>query len=203
MSPLVLASASLRRAELLREAGFDFEIAAADVDETPHAEETGAELVLRLAQSKARTCQKSHAQAVIVAADTVVVCDGVVHGKPRGRDDYMATMHKLSGRAHEVMSGVCVLSDDQEQVFHCVTQVTFKILPEVWLAAYWESGEPAACAGGYAIQGLAGHQVQNIQGSYDNVVGLPVHETCAVLSDFGVRSVTGGASADAMPGNSP
>ena len=203
MNSLILASSSPRRADLLREAGFDFEIAPANVDETPQPEEQGAELVLRLAKSKARSCQKQYLKAIILAADTVVVHDGVPYGKPHDRADFMATMQRLSGRAHEVMSGVCVLSEDREEVFHCVTQVTFKVLPEAWLAAYWESGEPAGCAGGYAIQGLAGHQVQDIQGSYDNVIGLPMSETSAILREFGIRPIGDVASTDATSGNPP
>ncbi len=187
MSALILASASPRRAELLVRAGFEFEVSPTDIDETVHSGEDGIALVQRLAQDKARACQKEHPDVVVLAADTVVWCDGTPHGKPADFAHYFAVMQKLSDQTHEVFSGVCVRHKDREQVFHCVTRVTFGALPQEWLEAYWASGEPQGCAGGYAIQGGAGERVQEIEGSYNNVVGLPVRETTAVLAEFGVH----------------
>jgi len=188
MSRLILASASPRRAELLRMAGIDFESHPVSVDESPRSRETGVELVVRLAQSKAEACLQKHPEAVVLAADTVVLCQGEPRGKPRDYEDYAAMMEAFSDASHDVVSGVCVASEGQQKVFHCVTTVVFGHLSSAWIRAYWESGEPKDKAGGYAVQGQAGSQIRGIQGSYTNVVGLPLHETCSALSEFGIMA---------------
>ncbi len=186
MSRLILASASPRRAELLCMAGIDFEPHPVSIDESPRSEENGAGLVIRLAQGKAEACLQKHPGAVVLAADTVVLCRGEPRGKPRDYEDYAAMMEAFSDASHDVISGVCVVSEGQQKVFHCVTTVVFGRLSSAWIKAYWESGEPKDKAGGYAIQGRAGSRIREIRGSYTNVVGLPLYETCSALSEFGI-----------------
>ena len=186
MSRLILASASPRRAELLRMAGVDFEPRPVSVDESPRPGEGGIALVTRLAQDKAAACLKRNPGAVVLAADTVVLCRGEPRGKPRDREDYVAMMEEFSGAAHDVVSGVCAMSEKRREVFHCATTVVFGDLSPAWIEAYWASGEPKDKAGGYAIQGRAGSRIREIRGSYTNVVGLPLYETCSALSEFGI-----------------
>lgn len=186
MNRLILASASPRRAELLRMAGIDFEPHPVSIDESPRSEENGVELVMRLAQGKAEACLQKHPEAVVLAADTVVLCRGEPRGKPRDYEDYAAMMEAFSDASHDVVSGVCVVSEGRQKVFHCVTTVVFGGLSSTWIKAYWESGEPKDKAGGYAVQGRAGSRIREIRGSYTNVVGLPLYETCSALSEFGI-----------------
>lgn len=135
MSRLILASASPRRAELLRMAGIDFELHPVSIDESPRSEEDGVELVVRLAQGKAEACLQKHPEAVVLAADTVVLCRGEPRGKPRDYEDYAAMMEAFSDASHEVVSGVCVVSEGQQKVFHCVTTVVFGRLSSAWIKA--------------------------------------------------------------------
>ena len=188
MSRLILASASPRRAELLRTAGVDFEPHPVSIDESPGPGEDGIALTTRLAQDKAAACLQENPGATVLGADTVVMCRGEPRGKPKNREDYMTMMKEFSGASHDVISGVCVMSEDRQKVFHCVTAVVFGDLSPEWIEAYWASGEPKDKAGGYAIQGQAGSQVREIRGSYTNVVGLPLDETRAALSEFGIPS---------------
>lgn len=186
MSRLVLASASPRRAELLRMAGIDFEPHPVSVDESPRSGESGVELAVRLAQGKGAVCLRKRPGAVVLAADTVVLCQGKPRGKPRNYEDYAAMMKAFSDTSHDVISGICVVSEGQQKIFHSVTTVVFGRLSPAWIKAYWESGEPKDKAGGYAIQGWAGSRIREIRGSYSNVVGLPLYETCSALSEFGI-----------------
>ena len=188
MSQLVLASASPRRAELLRGAGFRFEVRPASIDESPKPDESGIGLAQRLAQEKARACLLECPEAVVLAADTVVVCQGRLCGKPADRSHYLSMMAAFSDVEHEVISGVCVLLQDREEVFSCTTSVTFGVLTPAWVEAHWASGEPQDKAGGYAIQGMAGSRIREICGSYTNVVGLPLYETVTTLAGFGVSA---------------
>ncbi len=186
MSRLVLASASPRRAELLRMAGVDFEPYPVSIDESLRPGEDGVAWVMRLAQAKAAAGLEQHPGSVVLAADTSVLCRGAPRGKPRDYQDYVSMMEAFSDASHDVVSGVCVVSANKKTLFHCVTTVVFGRLSPAWVDAYWESGEPKDKAGGYAIQGKAGSRVREIGGSYTNVVGLPLYETCSVLSDFGI-----------------
>lgn len=188
MTRLILASASPRRAELLRIAGVDFESHPVSVDESPRRGEDGIALAMRLAQDKAAAGLRECPGAVVLAADTVVLCRGRPRGKPKNYEDYVAMMEEFSGTSHDVVSGVCVMSEDRLEVFHCVTTVVFGDLSPEWIEAHWASGEPKDKAGGYAIQGQAGSQVREVRGSHTNVVGLPLNETCSALSEFGIPS---------------
>jgi septum formation protein len=139
-------------------------------------------MVLRLAMEKAAAARVQHSVAVL-AADTAVVADSVVFGKPTGRDDAMAMLRALSGRTHQVMTGVALVWDGGERTALSVSDVTFRDIGPDEARAYWQSGEPCDKAGAYAIQGLGGVFVAALRGSFSGVVGLPVFETAALLAD--------------------
>jgi len=172
--PLVLASASPRRAELLRLAGFAFTVAHADVDETPHPGEPAATYVRRLAEEKAAAVADGHPGAVVLGADTTVVVDGDILGKPADDGEAAAMLRRLQGRAHEVLTGVAVVAPDGRNSAVAETRVWMAPMSEAEIAAYVASGEPRDKAGAYGIQGRAARFVTRIDGSYPNVVGLPV-----------------------------
>lgn len=182
---LVLASASPRRQDLLNNLGVQFRIAAADIDETPEQAEPPWELVTRLARAKAAHVQKTAPGAAILAADTVVAVEDEVFGKPRHQEHAMQMWEKLSGRSHQVLTSVCLLYADGVESTTLATDVTFAAVSEEQMREYWQSGEPQDKAGGYAIQGLASAWVTEIQGSFSNVVGLPLYETNNLLKLVG------------------
>lgn len=170
----ILASASPRRAELLAAAGFTFTVAHADLDETPLAAEPAGSYVRRLAEAKARAVAERYPDAVVLGADTTVVVDGDILGKPADAADAVAMLRRLQGRAHEVMTGVAVVVGGQVRVELATTRVWFAFMADREIAAYVASGEPMDKAGAYGIQGRAACYVTRIDGSYSNVVGLPV-----------------------------
>ncbi len=170
---IVLASKSPRRAELLAAAGFEFSVRLGDIDETPLPGETPRDHVLRLASEKAAAVPADEVETIL-AADTIVVLDGEILGKPRDKSDAHRMISALSGRQHEVITGVCLRRGDQTFVEASSTAVWFlEILPDE-IHWYVDSGEPMDKAGAYGIQGLASRFVTRIEGSYSNVVGLPV-----------------------------
>ena len=173
---LVLASASPRRAELLRTAGFAFEVRPADVDETPRPAEPPAAYALRVARDKALAAAErvNRYDAWILAADTVVVADGEILGKPTGPADARRMLSLLSGVVHEVLTAVVVRHAGSETSEVVSTRVRFTPLSAAEIDWYVESGEPDGKAGAYAIQGLGSRFVDWIEGSWSNVVGLPV-----------------------------
>lgn len=182
---LVLASASPRRAELLRAAGFDFDVAPSDTDESALDGETPEAHVRRLALQKARRVASDRPGDIVIGADTLVCVDEVVLGKPRNRDDAEAMLRRLSGRSHDVLTGVAVIRGTEALSGVERTLVHFAHLGEKDLAWYLDSGEPADKAGAYGIQGLASRFVDRIEGSYSNVVGLPVSLVVRLLSRLG------------------
>jgi septum formation protein len=172
---LILASASPRRAELLRAAGIEFDVHPAHVDERMLGDESPDAYVRRVAEAKARAINARFARGVVVAADTTVVADRHILGKPIDVDDARRMLHLLSGRSHEVLTGVTVVGPDEELDTRTEsTTVEFVRLTDREIEWYVSSGEPMDKAGGYAIQGLASRFVTRIVGSYSNVVGLPV-----------------------------
>jgi septum formation protein len=172
---LVLASASPRRAELLRTAGIRFEVVAADVDERQHDGEDAEAYVRRLATAKATHVAAAHRGRPVLGADTTVVVDGEVLGKPRDAAEAASMLRRLSGRSHNVLTGVCLIgADGRTEAAVASTTVEFRPLTAAEIATYVASGEPMDKAGAYAIQGGAGPFVTRIDGDYDNVVGLPV-----------------------------
>ncbi|SHI05703.1 Maf family protein [Ferrimonas marina] len=189
MHALCLASSSPRRQALLAQLGYQFELVIPDIDETPRAGETPAQLVVRLAQEKASTGlamrqKQGHQGNLVLGSDTIVVQDGRVLGKPANRDEALATLRALSGREHQVMTAVALAAEDGCEHRLITTQVQFCALTEAQMAAYWDSGEPADKAGSYGIQGLGGNFVRAIQGSYSAVVGLPLVETRELIEQM-------------------
>jgi len=197
---LVLASASPRRAELLRSAGFAFDVLAVDLDEAVHDGEEPSAYVARLARDKAgaamqrfeeraqRACHGPERAAlddlVVLGADTAVVVDGVILGKPRDDRHGAAMLTALSGRRHEVLTGVCLRSATGERGRVETTGVYMSVLTPDDIAWYVGSGEGRDKAGGYAVQGLASRFVTAVEGSYSNVVGLPISTVAALLREL-------------------
>jgi septum formation protein len=185
---LILASQSPRRAELLRNAGICFEVRVAEIDESVREGEEPFEYVKRLAREKALgVLEMAPEGAVVIGADTTVVVDGESLGKPMDDEDARRMLERLSGRGHEVMTGVCLAwrnadGDAVAEVEAEVTEVEFSEMSPAEIAAYVASGEPMDKAGAYAIQGRASRWIPRIQGCYFNVVGLPVARVCAMLA---------------------
>jgi septum formation protein len=186
--PLVLASRSPRRADLLAAAGFAFSVEPADVDEGRQPDETPDAYVCRVARAKAQLVAARRPHDVIIAADTVVVIDSLVLGKPADDADAAEMLRRLAGRAHEVLTGVAVEALGRCEVGIDRTTVHFSELTDADIAWYVASGEPADKAGAYGIQGLASRFVPRIEGSYTNVVGLPVALVTRLLGCLDTRS---------------
>lgn len=178
----ILASASPRRKELLAQAGFEFDIVPAAIDETPEPNEAPHDYVLRLSLEKARKIQ---GQIPVLGADTVVSIDGVLLGKPENPTDAFLMLKRLVGKIHLVHTGVSVVSSTLEQSIVTATEVKFKNVSDEELKNYVATGEPFDKAGGYGIQGIGAFLVETINGSYSGVVGLPVEETAELLKSFG------------------
>lgn len=182
--PLLLASASPRRAELLRAAGFSFAVDSVDLDETPRPGEAAEPYVRRLADAKARAVAARHPAAMVLGADTTVVADGVILGKPADAAEAAAMLRRLQGRAHQVLTGVALVCGGWSRVAVATTTVWFAAMDEPAIAAYVATGEPMDKAGAYGVQGLASRYVTRIDGSYTNVVGLPVALVHALLAEY-------------------
>ena len=185
---LVLASASPRRLELLRSAGFDVDVDAANVDERQRPDESPAAFVTRLAREKASAVAARHPNRPVLGADTEVVVDAAVLGKPIDRDDAARMLRQLSGRVHQVLTGVALVVGERTVSALEQTSVWMSPLSADEIAWYVASGEPMDKAGAYAIQGLAGRFIPRIEGSYSNVVGLPVAAVLQLLKQAGVAS---------------
>ncbi len=191
---LILASASPRRQELLRSAGIPFTVQPADIDEAPLAGESPRDCAKRLAREKALAVFQRNPQQCVLGADTIVVVDDVILGKPRDADDAARMLRLLSGRTHAVITGVCVVgpvaSDQWSAASNLktaseTTLVTMCEISEEEIRSYVATGEPMDKAGAYAIQGLASRWIPRIEGDYSNVVGLPVALVYAMLRERG------------------
>jgi septum formation protein len=185
---LILASASARRAEILRGAGFTFSVLSSAVDETPMPGEGAADLVKRLSGAKGElAAARAVGPAILIAADTVVVLEGAILGKPRTSEAARQMLEQLSGRTHAVVTGVTLirLPDVERREFVETTQVHFTSISKEEIVQYLASGEPFDKAGSYAIQGRAGRYIPRIDGCYFNVVGLPLARVCRELADLG------------------
>jgi septum formation protein len=180
---LILASSSPRRAGLLKSAGMAFTVVRPDADEKLHAGETPVEYAVRTAREKAESIPASSG-TIILGADTVVAAEGRILGKPVDAEDAKAMLRLLSGKLHEVVTGVCLRSAGKTVCFHVATAVLFRDLSEAEIDAYVATGDPLDKAGAYAIQNGAAGMVRRIDGSYSNVVGLPLCETLEALRDF-------------------
>lgn len=188
---LILASASPRRKDLLEQLGLTFEIETADIDETPQLAEDPIAYVKRLAEHKAAavfaryTTRQGRARMIILGADTTVVCAGQILGKPTDRADAARMLRLLSGRTHQVITGVALVSDSPTPVVEAeITDVEFNPLTDDQIADYVATGEPMGKAGAYAIQGRAARFIPRISGCYFNVVGLPLALVTAMLADL-------------------
>ena len=187
---LYLASASPRRRELLRQIGVRYRLLRLAVDETPLAEESPHAYVARLALLKARSgCARlgRRLPAPVLGADTAVVVEGTIFGKPRDRADGLAMLARLSGCEHQVLSAVALATPERDAVRVQDSRVRFRALTPAECLAYWDSGEPQDKAGGYGIQGRAAAFIVELQGSYSGVMGLPLFETAELLREFGVH----------------
>ncbi|MCZ6659042.1 MAG: Maf family protein [Gammaproteobacteria bacterium] len=179
---LVLASASPRRAELLRQIVLSFEIQVPNVDESRLSDEAAENYVLRMATDKANAA--AAADSLTLGADTAVVLDDEILGKPRGQIDAVRMLLALSDRTHTVITGVCVTDGNHHLTSAVATDVTFRAIGEAEALRYWQSGEPQGKAGSYGIQGIGGIFAAHIAGSYSAVVGLPLAATEALLRRF-------------------
>ena len=191
MARIILASSSPRRKELLEQVGLKFEIFSPDIDESVCIGESADHYVQRLAQQKAQAILAQFPDAIVIAADTSLVLDHKIIGKPESKQHAFEIWTALSDRQHDVLSGVCVLSSqcDPNTVQSMVvrTQVYFQKLSQLDMEQYWATGEPIGKAGAYAIQGYAAQFIPRIEGSYSNVVGLPLYETLQLLKNIDQR----------------
>jgi septum formation protein len=186
-SPLVcLASVSPRRRELLAQIGVPHIVVGADIDETAQIGEMPRDYVLRMARQKALTVRERGESLPVLAADTTVVLDDVIYGKPRDREDGLAMLGRLSGRTHAVLTAVALADARGVAVQLSVSTVRFRDLSSQECAEYWETGEPNDKAGGYAVQGAAAVFIESLSGSYSGVMGLPLFETAGLLRAAGV-----------------
>jgi septum formation protein len=187
LEPLVLASGSPRRSEILRAVGWPFEAAVSDVDETPRGGEAAEVYVRRLAREKAGAVASGRLFGLVLGADTVVVVDGDILGKPRDAGDAGRMLRRLSARTHEVLTGVALVRAETGRSTSGVarTRVRFAGLSEEEIERYVETGEPFDKAGAYAVQGRASLFIEAIEGEYWNVVGLPIRLVYELARDFG------------------
>lgn len=200
---LVLASGSPRRRELLEKLGLCFEVIVSDVDESIDSSDP-AFVVEDLAEAKARAVgaqasrmlSAASGTMLVLGADTIVVLDNEILGKPRDKDDAVRMLKQLSGRSHQVFTGVSLvrIPGDKVRTIHTMTDVHFRDLDLSEIKAYVETGEPMDKAGAYALQGIASAFVRKIEGCYTNVIGLPVPDTVALLREHGVEVLGIGAS---------
>ncbi len=188
-SGLLLASTSPRRREILSALQLDFDVCHVDIDETPLPGESAEAMVLRLAAAKVEAADKG-AATLVLGADTAVVVDDQILGKPADEADCLAMLGMLSGRPHSVVTGVALHTSAGTTTAVSTTDVHFREISRDEARAYWQSGEPCDKAGAYAIQGLGGAFVTRIDGSYSGVVGLPVYETLQLLSSAGLTILT-------------
>ncbi|MFC3095270.1 septum formation inhibitor Maf [Alteromonas sediminis] len=192
-SSLVLASASPRRRELLNQIGLAHTVLPVNIDETPLDNEQPLALVTRLAQQKAEQGFEAAqgvtnvSQSIVLAADTIVVYQGVALGKPIDADDHNTMLSKLSNKTHQVITAFSIKSSQAVYTEAVSSDVTFMALNKQQIANYWLSGEPQDKAGGYAIQGYGATFVKHLSGSYTGVVGLPLFECANALKRFGVE----------------
>ncbi len=189
---IYLASASPRRQELLRQLAVEFEVRPSNIVEQVCAGETAADYVLRVATDKAQSVLRhmgsdSLHQIPVLGADTEVLTDQIILGKPRDREHACEMLRCLAGRTHTVLTGICVIHQGVKHHALSESRVTFGPVSEDDIAHYWESGEPVDKAGAYAIQGRAAGFISRLEGSYSGVMGLPLFELALILRRLGMR----------------
>ena len=189
---LILASASPRRKELLDQIGVRYIVNPVDIDETPKDREMALDYVGRVAAEKSAACVSELIDFLpVLAADTSVVLDGQIMGKPKNREHAMTMLSQLSGKTHNVYSAISLRSQCENKHFQALskTEVRFRNISPEEIQSYWDTGEPKGKAGAYAIQGLASVFVESIKGSFSGVVGLPLFETAELLSKQGIKII--------------
>jgi septum formation protein len=197
-APLVcLASVSARRRELLAQIGVPHVVSAADIDEALLPGESAADYVVRMARAKALAVRERGMALPVLAADTTVVVDEIVCGKPADEGESLAMLERLSGRTHQVLTAVALAAHGAVSFRLSASEVRFRRLSRAECAAYWRTGEPRDKAGGYAIQGRAAVFIEHLSGSYSGVMGLPLFETAELLRAAGVPYWRDGARAGA------
>jgi len=186
---IILASHSPRRAELLTQLGVNHQVCAVDIDETPFKNESPLNYVQRVAAEKSAAClQLKHTQYPILAADTAVVFNNQIMGKPEDQQHAAQMLHRLSAQTHQVYSAISFRGKEHWQRVN-ITEVTFRAIQAFEMAAYWNTGEPEDKAGGYAIQGLGSIFIESIKGSFSAVMGLPLFETAEILTKQGIKVI--------------
>lgn len=186
---IILASASPRRSELLKQIGIRHSIRAVDIDETPLPGESPLVYVERVAAEKSAACRAMWNQDLpVLSADTSVVCDGHIMGKPENLQHAIEMLGRLSGRVHQVYSAVSLRGDHHWQAIS-VSEVKFRPLSQTEIVAYWHSGEPRDKAGAYAVQGLGSIFIESIRGSFSGIMGLPLFETAQLLAKQGISAL--------------
>lgn len=185
---ILLASGSPRRRELLKQLAINFEVAAADIDESLIEGEAPREYVLRLSRAKALAgFTRSGGRLPVMGSDTIVLLDGEILGKPESRTEAERMLQRLSGRTHEVYSAVALVLQPETILDTLnITAVTFGDMPATWIRQYCQSDEPMDKAGAYAVQGGTGQYISRIEGSYSGVMGLPLYETAELLRRAGL-----------------
>lgn len=184
---IILASASPRRRELLEQIGVTCLVKPVDLDETPSMHESPLAYVQRIAAEKSKLCLSQSSEGLpVLAADTAVICNEKILGKPKDLADFLGMLRLLSGKTHQVYSAVSLRGRKHWRTAS-ITEVTFRIITDQEMLAYWRTGEPLDKAGGYAIQGLGGIFAETIKGSFSGVVGLPIFETAELLSKQGIN----------------
>jgi septum formation protein len=196
MKQLILASQSPRRKTLLAQLGYQFSMLVADIDESVCADESAKDYVLRLAQEKALAifhtlALEQQKRSLVLGADTCVIIDGIILGKPANEAECIETLLRLANNQHQVLTAIAVVGYKAENSTNVQskiveTQVQFKALTLSEIKRYWQTGEPCDKAGSYAIQGIGGQFVSTINGSYSAVVGLPLYETAQLLAKSGL-----------------
>jgi len=198
-APLVcLASVSARRRELLAQIGVPHVVSVADIDEALLSGERAADYVVRMAHAKALAVRERGMALPVLAADTTVVVDEIVCGKPADEGESLAMLERLSGRTHQVLTAVALAAHGAVSFRLSASEVRFRTLSRAECAAYWRTGEPRDKAGGYAVQGRAAVFIEHLSGSYSGVMGLPLFETAELLRAAGVPYWRDGARAGAL-----
>lgn len=184
---IVLASASPRRVALLSQIGIDCDVMPSQIDEEARENEAPLDYVRRMAEEKAASVAGLLPGRIVLGADTDVIMQSRILGKPRDKADFLEMFNLLSGRTHQVITAVSVAHAEQYWLKTSISDVTFREVSEEERLAYWQTGEPCDKAGGYAIQGQAAMFIRAISGSYSGIMGLPLYETSELLSGAGIR----------------
>ncbi|MCW8955823.1 MAG: Maf-like protein [Gammaproteobacteria bacterium] len=188
MKQITLASASPRRQQLLDQIGVRYRVLPVDIDETPRNHELPQDVVCRLALEKAQLgYQRQTDKQPVLGADTIVVLNEQILGKPGSREDGLAMLAALSGHSHQVITAVAMVDGERSECCISRSQVYFREMSQAEIEAYWNTGEPVDKAGGYGIQGLAAQFIERLDGSYSGVMGLPLFETAELLKLFGIE----------------